>query len=370
MRSLLTLAGLIVAILAFGLLQTIISAWYAGVNAASPNRLISRNAISLTFPLPLAYAERIRAQEGIERLSWANWFGGVYIDESNFFPSFAVDAPSYFALYPEFVLPAEQQAAFIRDRRGAVVGAKLAKRFGWEVGDVVPLRGTIYPGNWDFVVRGIYHGRDASTDENQFFFQWDYLNERLRNTLPGMSNQVGIYLLQLAPGQNAAGVSVRVDAEFRNSLAETLTETEKAFQMSFVAMTGAIVSAIEIVSYVVILIIMAVMANTMAMAARERSREYATLKALGFPPHGIGMLVLAESLLLALAGGAIAVALTPPLASAISHQLEQFFPVFAVQTVTMQHQALAALGIGCVAAILPALRAMRIRITDGLRAIA
>ncbi|WP_028453813.1 ABC transporter permease [Chitinilyticum aquatile] len=369
LRSLLTLAGIIVAILAFGLLQTVISAWYAGVDAAAANRLITRNAISLTFSMPLAYAERIRAQPGVEAVSWANWFGGVYIDESNFFPQFAVDANSYFDLYPEFIISPDELAAFQRERRGVIVGAKLAKRFGWQVGDTVPLRGTIYTGNWEFVISGIYQGRDASTDENQFFLHWDYLNEAVKARAPAWANQIGVFVIRFAPGESAAGVSQRVDLEFRNSLAETLTETEKAFQMSFVAMTGAIVKAIQIVSYVVILIIMAVMANTMAMAARERSSEYATLKALGFPPATVGWLVLAESLALALAGGGLGILLTPPLAGVIGSKLDNFFPVFQVATSTVEQQVLAALVIGLSAAILPAARAMHIRIVDGLRAI-
>ncbi|SFN34737.1 putative ABC transport system permease protein [Formivibrio citricus] len=370
LRSSLTVLGIVVAILAFGLLRTVVSAWYAGADAASDKRLIVRNSISLIFPLPLSYAEKLRGMEGVTAIGWMNWFNGVYIDERNFFPQFAVDRNSHFNLYPEFILPPEQLRAFQNDRRGAVVGRKLANRFGWKIGDTVPLKGTIYPGTWEFVVRGIYSGRHANTDEGQFLFQWDYLNERMRQTAPGRVNQIGIYLLQIRDGRDAAAISRRVDAEFKNSLAETLTETEKAFNLGFIAMTGAIVNAIQIVSFVVIVIIMAVMANTMAMAARERIAEYATLKALGFAPRIVAGLVYAESLLLALIGGAIGIAATEPAARIVGTQLDNIFPVFNVAPETVWMQLAACTIVGLSAAVIPAARAMRVRIVDGLRAVA
>ena len=369
LRSSLTILGIIVAILAFGLLRTVISAWYAGADAASDKRLVVRSSISLIFPLPLAYAEKLRNIEGVTAVGWANWFNGVYIDERNFFPQFGVDAESHFKLYPEYLVPGEQLHDFQHDRRGAIVGRKLASRYGWKIGDVVPIKGTIYPGTWEFVIRGIYSGRQANTDEGQFIFRWDYLNERIKQLYPGRANQIGIYLLQIRDGRDAAAISRRIDTEFKNSLAETLTETEKAFNLGFIAMTGAIVNAIQIVSFVVIIIIMAVMANTMAMAARERSCEYATLKALGFSPGIISALVYAESLLLALIGGGIGILATAPTARLVGSKLDNIFPVFNVADETFWLQMLAACVIGISAAIVPAARAMRIRIVDGLRAI-
>lgn len=367
LRSTLTLAGIVVAVLAFGLLKTVVSAWYAGADAASDKRLITRNAISLTFTMPLAYAERIRGVEGVTDVSWANWFGGIYIDQSNFFPQFAIEPESYLRLYPEFRLSEDVRLAFVRDRRGAVAGRKLAQRYGWKVGDVIPLRGTIFAGDYEFVLRGIYTGARPNTDENQFFFHWNYLNERAKQLFPGYENQIGVYVVGIAEGREAAAVSERVDATFRNSLAETLTETEKAFQLSFVAMTETIVQAIQLVSYVIILIIMAVMANTMAMSARERTREYATLKAVGFRPWVGSVLVFAESLTLSLVAGGLAITLTGPLARGVGSQLDNIFPVFNVAPDTIQQQWLAALVIGLVAAALPARRAATVKIVEGLR---
>ena len=289
LRISLTMVGLIVAICAFGLLRTIVDAWYAGVEGTSSIRLVTRNSISLVFPLPLNYAQRMRQVDGVDGVSWGNWFGGVYISERNFFPQFAVDGASYLEMYPEYVVQPTQLKAFLADRQGVVVGRKLADQYGWKLGDQVPLRGTIYPGTWTFTVRAIYEGVDAKTDESQFLFHWQYLNETVKKRYGRRGDQVGFYIERLRNPDDAAPVSKQVDGLFSNSLAETLTETEKAFQLGFISMTELILVAIQAVSFVVILIIMAVMANTIAMTARERTSEYATLKALGFsPPSSAG----------------------------------------------------------------------------------
>jgi putative ABC transport system permease protein len=369
LRTGLTVLGIVVAILAFGLLRTVVDAWYAGADSASATRLVTRNAISLVFPLPVTYRERIRQIQGVRAVSWANWFGGVYVTEKNFFPQFAVDARTYFDLYPEFVVPPEQMKAFLRDRRGAIVGRKTAQTYGFKPGDVVPIRGTIFPGTWSFTVRGIYDGADPKTDTSQFFFHWDYLNETVRQRSARRAEQVGIYLVGLEDPSKAPQVAQEIDRSFRNSLAETLTETEKAFQLGFVAMTEAIVVAIQVVSFVVIVIIMAVMANTMAMTARERLAEYATLKALGFGPLWVARLIFGESLAIALAGGALGVALTFPAAERFAQEMGTLFPVFNVDSGTVLMQLAAALAVGLVAAVVPALRAGRVNIVEGLRSI-
>ncbi len=249
---------------------------------------------------------------GVRSVSWANWFGGVYISERNFFPQFAIDAPTYLDMYPEFILPPEERKAFLVDRKGAIVGRKLAEQYGWKVGDQIPLRGTIYSGTWTFNLRGIYDGADKGTDQSTMYFHWALLNETIKKIYPRRGDQTGVFIVQLRDPGEAAEVSAAIDATFRNSLAETLTETEKAFQLSFVAMTEAILLAIQAVSFVVIVIIMAVMANTMAMTARERGAEYATLKTLGFSNGFVAMLIFAESLGIALLGGLVAVVLTVP----------------------------------------------------------
>ena len=370
LRTTLTMIGIIVAIVAFGLLRTIVDAWYAGAEASSSARLITRNAISLVFPLPINYAQKIRQLEGVTAVSWMNWFGGIYITESNFFPQFAVDAPTYLDMYPEFRLSDAERKAFLVDRKGCVAGRKIAEKFGWKLGDQIPIRGTIFPGTWTFTLRAIYDGADAKVDETQFFFHWDFLNESVKARFPRRADGVGLYVVQIRDPGQAAEVSQRIDASFKNSLAETLTETEKAFQLGFVAMTETILAAIQAVSFVIILIIMAVMANTMTMTARERYSEYATMKAIGFSGGFVTLLIFGESVGIALAGGIAGIALTHPIADWFGEQMGTLFPVFMISHQTIAMQLGAAIVIGVVAALIPAWRAARVRIVDGLRAVA
>jgi len=369
LRTLLTVVGIAVAILAFGMLRTLVGLWYLGVEQSSATRLVTRNAISLVFSLPISYKERIRQIPGVQLISWGNWFGGIYIDEKHFFANFAVEPKSYLELYPEFILPPGERKAFISDRKGAVAGRKLAAKYGWKVGDIITLRGTIFPGQWEFVLRGIYKGAQRGTDETQFFFHWDYLNESLKKTVPRRADQAGFYMIGVASPDLAAEVSQAVDRTFKNSLAETLTETERAFQLGFVSMTEAIMVAIQIVSYVVIVIIMVVAANTMAMTARERIAEYATLKTLGFGVPHIAAIIFGESVMIALVGGVLGVALTFPAAHWIETQLSQFFPYFSVSMTTVWLDLLVACGVGAVAALFPTWRGATIRVADGLRRI-
>lgn len=367
LRSSLTVLAVAIAILAFGLLRTVIDAWYAGVEAASAARLVTRNAISLIMPLPLSYAPRIRQVDGVAKVSWGNWFGGVYIEEKNFFANFAVEPYGYLDLYPELTMPDEQLAAFRRERTACVVGRKTAERFGWKLGDTITLRGTIYPGDWPMTIRGIFRGRDETVDETPLMFHWDYLNEGVKRIMPSEADSVGWYLVGLEDPDRAAEVSEKIDAMFKNSLAETLTETEKAFNLGFVAMTGAIITVIRLVSLAVIAIIMVVAANTMAMTARERMSEYATFKALGFDGFRIGTLVWGESLTLTAVGGAIGIVLTFPAAQYFKSQLGQFFPIFNISTGTLLMDLAAIVVVGVAASLVPTWRAARVDVVEGFR---
>ena len=369
LRTSLTILGVAIAILAFGLLRTVVDAWYIGVESSSATRLITRNAVSLVFFLPLSYREKIRQVPGVKEVGYSYWFGGVYINEKNFFPSIATEAKSALDLYPEFIVPEEQRNAFLRDRKGAVVGRKTAERFGWKLGDTLTLKGTIFPGNWEFVIRAIYHGAQKSTDETQFFFHWDYLNESLKKTAPYRADKVGWFLIGVTSPDVAADVAVAVDRMFRNSLAETLTETEKAFQLGFISMTEAIVVVIQLVSFVVIAIIMAVMANTMAMTARERIGEYAVMKTLGFGARHIAALILGESFLIVTIGCVLGIAITFPAARLFADQMGAFFPIFFISRKTLFLDGAASFVVACVAALFPAWRAIHLRIADGLRRI-
>lgn len=370
LRSLLTITGLVIAVIAFGLLRTVVDAWYAGSDAASANRLVSRNAISLTFTMPTYYKDRIRAVDGVTQVAISNWFGGIYQEPKNFFPQMAVTLPTYFDLYPEFLLPPEELQAMMRDRTGCIVGRSLANSYGWKIGDKIPIQGTIYPGTWEFTVRGIFDGKDEGTVTRQFFFHWDYLNERVKQTIPRAADRAGVFVVGIRDAQRSAEMSANIDAEFKNSIAETLTETEKAFQLGFVAQSEAIVAAIRVVSFVVIIIILAVVANTMAMTARERTGEYATLKALGFGPGFVAGLIFGESLALTMFGGLLGIAASFPVISGFKSLIGTIFPVFRISQDTLVWQLSAVLCVGVLAAIVPAIRSARIKIVDGLRHVA
>lgn len=366
LRAGLTVLGIVIAVVAFGLLQTVVNAWYATADAASPTRLVTRNAISLVFPLPQYYRERIRSLDGVRGVAVSNWFGGIYLDERNFFAQFAVQLAEFMPMYPEFVFDPREYQDLLRDRSGVAVGRELARQYGFKVGDRLPLRGTIYPGNWEFTIRAIYDGRDEGTVTRQAYFHWELVTERLKPRFPRLAERIGAFIVDVDSPDRTAEVSAAIDREFANSLAETLTETEKAFQLSFVAMLESILLIIRGVAYVVIVIILAVAANTMAMTARERLSEYATLKALGFGPPFIARLILAESLVVALIGGVLGLLLTPLVARVVHGAVPQFAR-FEVLPETYVQQAVAMVAVGVLAALVPMLRSARVRIVDGLR---
>jgi putative ABC transport system permease protein len=368
LRSLLTMLGIAIAIMAFGLLQTVVSAWYAGVEASSNTRLITRNAVSFIFPLPLAYRDQIGRISGVSSVTYANWFQGVYIDRDQFFARLAVDAETYLESFPEFLLTPEELETFKRERNSCIIGSKLAETYNLKLGDIMPVEGDIYPGSYEFVIRGIYTPRDERTDATQMLFHWQYLEERIRQMMPDMAGNVGWYIVNIANPAEAATISVAVDALFQNSRAETKTETEAAFQQSFVSMSDAILTAMNFVSFIIIGIILLVLGNTMVMTARERVREYAVLKTLGFTKGHILYLIGGESLLISIIGGSIGVALTFPMSAGFAAALPSgWFPIFNVSTMTLVLASLTPLLVGGLAAVFPTWRALTTGIVDGLR---
>jgi putative ABC transport system permease protein len=368
-RTGLTILATAIAILAFGLLRTVITTWYGAAESTSASRLVTRNSVSLIFPLPLSYYDKIRHAEGVREVSYGNWFGGIYISEKNFFANFAMEPESYLHLYPEFVIPENQKEDFLRDRRGVLVGRGLMERFGWRIGGVVTLKGTIFPGNWDFVIRAVYRGRTPTVDETQFIFHWEYLNEKVKQIMPSMANQVGFYAVGIKNPNQAAQISEEIDAMFRNSPAETLTETEKAFVMGFISMSQAIITVIQAVSLVIIVILLAVVANTMAMTTRERIGEYSVFKTLGYSGFQITLIIMGETLVITGAGALLGIALTYPAAYGFKQALKQFFPIFIVSPMTVVFDLAVAAAVGVAASIIPARQAVTIRIAEGLRRI-
>ena len=368
LRTTLTIFGIAVAIIAFGILRTVVTAWHAGLDASSTTRLVTRQAVSFIFPLPLAYQQKIENIPGVEEVSYANWFGGVYIDKSNFFSRLAIEGDTYFDIYPEYLLSKQQIKDFKSERNACIVGQSIAQKYNLKIGDNMTLEGDIYPGRWDFVIRGIYKPRDKSTDATQMFFHWDYLNERMKQDSPTRANDIGWYIVKIKNPDQAATISDEVDSQFKNSADETKTETERAFQSSFISAYSSIFTSMNVMSFVIIGIIMLVLGNTMIMAARERTREYAVFKTLGFSAKHIAALILGESLFISILGGALGLLLTFPLVNGIGQVIPKgFFPVFDIEPITIIFAASAAILIGIASSLFPIQRALSTKIVDGFR---
>ncbi len=368
LRTSLTILGIMIAVIAFGVLRTVVTVWDSSVDAAAANRLITRQAVSFIFPLPYSYKEKISAVDGVKNVSFANWFGGIYKDKSNFFARLAVDAETFFDVMQEFTISDEELANFKKERNACVIGQDIATQYNIKVGDQMVLDGDIFPGRWEFVVRGIYKPKNKNTDDTQMVFHWTYVDERMRIESPVRAGLVGWYIVLISEPKKAAEISDQIDATFKNSSAETKTETEKAFTQGFVSASGAIITAMNFMSFVIIGIIMLVLANTMIMAARERTREYAVLKTLGFSAFHLVGLILGESMLIALIGGGIGVALTYPIVAGFEQAIPKgFFPFFFIEPITTILAMSAALLIGVLASIFPIQRALKTKIVEGFR---
>jgi putative ABC transport system permease protein len=363
-RTILTVLSVTVALFLFTTLRSVVTALNAVSEVGSESRLVVSSAMGITFPLPQSYYERLRAQEGVESVTWANWFGGVYVDPANFFAQFAIDAETYLPMYPEIQVPEDQRTAFLAERTGALVGSGLMERFGWSLGQSVTLQGTILPGDWEFTIRAVYVPNPASYGDQLFFFHYDYLYE-------GSNQQMspGWYALQLADPTSAPEVINRIDLLYENSTAPTKTETERAFQTGFVTMWGNIGFLVQAIGTAVFFAILLVSANTMMMAGRERIGENAVLKTLGFPDGLLFVLVLVEAVAITLLGGALGVfgaqALFGP-----SNPMTTFIPGFMVESSTVVLGLSIAFVLGLVSGFVPAFQAMRLSVVQSLRRVA
>ncbi len=368
LRTLLTIFGISIAVIAFGLLRTVVTIWDSAVDATMANRLITRQAVSFIFPLPYSYKEKIEAVPGVNKVLFQSWFQGVYKDKSNFFARMAVDQETMFDVYPEFLLTPKELADFKKERDACVIGADIAQQHKLKLGDKMVLEGDIFPGRWEFTVRGIYKGKNKNTDKTQMLFRWDYLNERMKVEVPVRANDVGWYVVQIADPDKSAQISNQIDAIFKNSTAETKTETEKAFTQGFVAASGAIITAMNVMSFVIIGIIMLVLANTMIMSARERTREYAVFKTLGFSAKHLVGLILGESMVISLLGGGVGLFLTFPIVAGFEQAMPKgFFPFFYIEPITVVFATVATVLVGLISAIFPIHKALNTKIVDGFR---
>jgi putative ABC transport system permease protein len=362
LRMALTIGSFAVALFLFGLLVIVRGAFSQGVDIAGADRLVIINKTSLIQPLPLSYRDRLLRIAGVKQVTFQNWFGGVYQDEKNFFPQMAVDVENQRALYPEFKIPEEQWKAFVEDREGAVAGQSLADRFGWKVGDRIPIKGTIYAGPWEFNLRGIYRGSRAQDDTTQFWFHWDFLEERRAFG----KGDVGWYVVRVTNPDLSVQVAKAIDTEFANSPFETKTDTEKAFAASFVKQMGNIEFLILTVGSVVFFTLLLVTGNTMAIAVRERIGELAVLKALGFSNRFVLLLVMVESLCISIVGGGLGLLLAK-LFSMRGDPTHGILPYFYLSPSAMAGGVGVALLVGVAGGILPALSAMNMRVVDAIR---
>ena len=364
-RTIFTLLSIFIAFLLFGILMTIRTAFTFGVDIAGIDRLVLIHKISLIMPLPISYQPRLQSVPGVEVASHQTWFGGIYQDPSNFFAQMAVDPEPFLRIYPEFRIPRDQLNAWLADRQGAAVGKDLAARFGWKVGDRIPLRATIWQPKgggqtWEFNIRAIYDGDDG-VDKTQFFFRYDYLDE---NRADG-NGVVGWYVVKISDPSEAVAMGQRFDSMFANSAAETKTTTEKGFVEGFAKQIGDIGAIMVAILTAVLFNILLIAASTMAQSVRERTSELAVLKTLGFADRLILMLVLAESVFIALAGGAVGLGLAWLFVQ--NGDPTGALPIFILPARDLALGVALMLLMGLLAGVVPAMAAMRLRITDALR---
>jgi putative ABC transport system permease protein len=361
-RTILTVGSIAVALFLFGLLVTIETSLNAGVDVAGADRLVVRNQTSLIQPLPISYQDRLRQIDHVSEATFANWFGGIYQDERNFFPQFSIDTATYRKVFTEFVIPDDQWQSFLDDRQGAVVGKATAERFKWSIGDRIPIKGTIFQGNWEFNIRGIYEAESAEADTTQLWFHYDYLDES-RQWGKGL---VGWYTVKIDDPDSAVGVAAAIDERFANSQWETSTQTEKDFAAGFAKQIGNIRLIVLSIGAVVLFTLLLVTGSAMATAVRERIPELGVLKTLGFGDGTVLGLVLAESVLIALVGGALGIG-GAKLLTLRGDPTHGMLPFFYLGPESMVLGLALAFVVGLASGAIPALTAMRLRIVDALR---
>ena len=371
-RNIMTVLGVAVAIVAFVMIRTVINAWNVGVDAAAKDRIATRHKVSFVMSLPKHYIDTVRGVRGVQSATWANWFGAKEPNHPNeFFATMAVDPESFLTVYDEMILTPEAKKAFLEDRTAAVVGDVIAKKMGWHVGDKIVLQGTIYPGDWTFNVAGIYKAARKSLDRSQVIFHWDYLNESLPES---RRDQIGWIIARVDNPAAAASITQQIDRLFDTQDNQTLSMSERALNNSFMAMSSALFSALDIISVIILLILLMILGNTVAMGVRERTNEYGVLRALGFLPHHVRLFIFGEATLLGMLSGAVGLLLAYPIVELgmgrfAEENMGAFFPYFRIAPATDVAAFLIAIFLGLAAAFIPAMRASRLTVTDALRRI-
>ena len=363
-RTILTTLSVAMALFLFASLQTVVTTIDATAQFGGANRLVTTNATGIVFTLPVAYANRLRSVEGVQAVTWANWFGGKYGDGKRFFGQFAVDPVSYLKMYPEMSVPEDQKQAFFKEKSGALIGSRLIDLFGWRVGQDVTLQGTIFPGDWTFKVVGVYTPTTSVISDDMMLFRHDYMEERLGN--PG---QAGWYVMQIADPNNAANIAKVIDDQYRNSNASTKTGTEQAFNASFATMWGNVSLLMGTIGMAVVFAILLVTANAMMMGMRERVREIAVLKTIGFADSTLFSIIMLESTIIVFTGAVLGLGTAKVLYKASNFNAAGFLPGFDVTPKTLLIGGLIAIGLTLASGVVPAMRAARLPVTRALRSI-
>ena len=367
-RTAFTLLSVSVAFVLFCVLGAVRLAFSSGVEGAGADRLVVMSRYSLVRLLPLPHARDIRGVDGVVDVSHQTWFGGVYQDPSNFFAQFAVHAESFLRLYPEIVLDPAERAAFLANRAGAIVGRATAERFGWAVGDRIPIRGTIWQnrrglaGAWEFVLEGIYDAGRAGFNDTTFYFHYEFLEEGA----PEIAGFAGLFVARLGDPGRSDEVLSAVDEEFAASPNPTRTSSESLFLQGLANQVGNIAAIVTGVLAAVFFSIVVIAAQTMAQGLRERTAEFAVLKTLGFTGGHVLGLVLVESVILVGAGGALGL-WAGVAAVGAGDPTGGYLPLFALPPGTLPFGAVLVVAVGLLAGAVPCVAAMRLRIVDALR---
>jgi putative ABC transport system permease protein len=372
LRTFLTIAAVMVAIIFFVTLRTVLSAWTAGADHAAKDRIGTRHKVSFIMPMPLRYVQEVRDIPGVKSVASANWFGGKDPKhDREFFATIAVEPKDFLEVYDEIDLPADQREVWFQTKTGAIIGDSLAKKFGWKIGDKITLTGTIYPGEWEFVISGIYTATRRSVDRATLYFHYDYLNDDPR-TLQSTHDQVGWIVSRVVDPGRSADVAKAIDAKFEERDIQTLSMSERAMNTSFIGMISAILKAVNVVSLVMLGIMALIIGNTVAMGVRERTHEYGVLRAIGFLPKHLAVFVVSESVAVSVFGGLLGVMLSYPLVEQglgrwLEENLAGFFPFFRIDPKTIAVSLVLAGVLGVLAGALPAYSAMKLKVVDSLR---
>jgi len=367
-RTLLTVMSVAIAVFLFAALRAVLDGFNAGAEAASSTRIVTIRSTSLMFQMPISHLETIKNIPGVQDVTYASWFGGIYKDPKNFFGQFAVDPEGYLRMYPEILLTPEERKAFLDDRTGCIIGEGLARTYGFKVGDKITLQvGIPLYGqrDYDFTVRAIYRSGGAAVDNQSMMFHWKYADERSM-----LKGQIGWYVTQIANPDQAPQIMRAIDEKFANSPYETKTDTERAFQTSFVSMFGNLNLLLGSIALAVVITTLFVAANTMAMSVRERTTEIAVMRTLGFPSATIFLLVAGEGLLMAMVGGILGIAAARTIVNPRFLNAGGFIPEIGVNNTNVLVALALSVGIGLLAGLIPATMASRLKIVDALRRVA